>query len=214
MNSTATILLADDHPLLLSGLEDALSKLNYTIVASCEDGAKALHMIASLQPTIAILDVEMPYLSGIEVVQKCKEKNLPTKFILLTSHKEKGLILETKELAISGYVLKEEPLSVIHTCIQQVLRGGVYYSEIFDTVFNTEIAPELQRITYLTPSERTVVRLISQGHTSKSIADLLSLSVRTIDNHRANIISKLELPSKTDALTLWAKEHKILINKF
>ncbi len=211
MNSEVTLLAADDHPLLLEGLINALKNFNYNVVASCENGAKALDQIIELNPTIAILDVEMPYLSGLEVVKKCKEKDLSTKFILLTSHKEKGLVLETKELNISGYILKEEPLLTVHKCIQELLKGNTYYSSVFDTIFNTQIAPELEKIKYLTPSERTIVRLISQGHTSKSIANLLSLSVRTIDNHRANIIGKLELPSQTDALTTWAKEHKKLI---
>ena len=211
MNSEVTLLAADDHPLLLEGLVNALKNFNYNVVASCENGAKALDQIIELNPTIAILDVEMPYLSGLEVVKKCKEKDLSTKFILLTSHKEKGLVLETKELNISGYILKEEPLLTVHKCIQELLKGNTYHSSVFDTIFNTQIAPELEKIKYLTPSERTIVRLISQGHTSKSIANLLSLSVRTIDNHRANIIGKLELPSQTDALTTWAKEHKKLI---
>ena len=149
----------------------------------------------------------MPYLSGIEVVRKCKEKELNTKFILLTSHKEKSLILETKELGISGYILKEEPFSEIQRCIQAVHSGHTYYSKTFDAIYNTKVAPELERIKFLTPSERTIVRLIAKGNTSKSIAEMLGLSVRTIDNHRANIINKLELPSQTDALTTWAKEH-------
>lgn len=211
MSSEITLLVADDHPLLLEGLIKALQNYNYTVVASCENGAKALDQIIELSPTIAILDVEMPYLSGIEVVRKCKEKGLNTKFILLTSHKEKGLVLETKEMNISGYILKEEPLQTVHHCIQEIRRGRTYFSAAFDTIFNTEIAPELEKIRFLTPSERTIVRLISQGQTSKNIADLLSLSIRTIDNHRANIISKLELSSHTDALTVWARAHKKLI---
>lgn len=211
MNSTTNILVADDHPLLLEGLVTALKNYNYSVVAACENGAKALDQIIELAPTVAILDVEMPFLSGIEVVRKCKEMSLPTKFILLTSHKEKSLVLETKELKISGYILKEEPLKMVHHCIQEISKGRTYYSKAFSSVYEQEIEPELERIKYLTPSERTIVRLISQGNTSKGIAELLTLSVRTIDNHRANIINKLELPSQTDALTVWAKEHKKLI---
>ena len=154
----------------------------------------------------------MPYLSGIEVIQKCREVNIDTKFIILTSHKEKGFILQTQELKISGYLLKEEPFTEVHKCIQEVAKGNCYYSKTFNTILKNEIAPEIARIQYLTPSERTIVRLIALEKTSKQIADMLGLSVRTIDNHRANIISKLELPSKTDALTVWAREHKSFLN--
>lgn len=211
MISDIKILVADDHPLLLSGLAEALRNFNYEVVATCENGAKALDQIIDLQPTIAILDIEMPYLSGIEVIRKCKEKGLDTKFIILTSHKENSLILETKSLGISGYILKEEPFSEVQRGIQEVHRGNTYFSKTFDAIYNTKIAPELERIKYLTPSERTIVRLIAKGNTSKNIAEMLGLSVRTIDNHRANIINKLELPSQTDALTIWAKEHSRML---
>lgn len=211
MKSDITVLIADDHPLLLEGLATALKNYKYTIAATCENGAKALDQIIELTPDIAILDVEMPYLSGIEVVKKCKEKELATRFIILTSHKEKSLVMETKELNISGYILKEEPLKVVHHAIQEISKGRTYFSQAFSSVYEEEIAPELERIKYLTPSERTIVRLVSQEHTSRNIAEMLSLSIRTIDNHRANIIHKLELPSNTDALSVWAKEHKKLI---
>lgn len=212
MISNCTLLVADDHPLLLEGLATALENFNYTVIASCDNGAKALDQILELQPNIAILDIEMPYLSGIEVIQKCREVNIDTKFIILTSHKEKGFILQTQELEISGYLLKEEPFTEVHKCIQEVAKGNTYYSKTFNNILKNEIAPEIARIQYLTPSERTIVRLIALEKTSKQIADMLGLSVRTIDNHRANIISKLELPSKTDALTVWAKEHKSFLN--
>lgn len=213
MDSNISIIVADDHPILLNGLIEELRKFNYRVVSGADNGAKALDKIIDLKPQIAILDVEMPYLSGIEVIQKCREKNLPTKFIILTSHKEKGLILQTQELQIMGYLLKDEPFSEVHRCIQSILKGEPYYSKTFNDIISNEISPELDKIRFLSPSERTIIRLVAQDMSSKEIGIQLSISSRTVEKHRANIISKLGLDSHMDALSLWAKENKDLLSK-
>jgi two-component system nitrate/nitrite response regulator NarL len=207
MINTITLVVADDHPLLLSGLIDQLEKYNYNVIASAENGAQALTKIMELQPTIAILDEEMPMLTGFEVIQKCKEQQVATKFIILTSHKEKVFIYKAKKLNISGYIIKDEPFTEIHNCIQSVSKGTPYFSAVFNAVFNDEVAPQLQILKLLSPSERTIVRLVAQEKSSKDIAELLSLSARTIEKHRSNIINKLGLAKEKDILTIWAKEN-------
>ena len=213
MDDEITILVADDHPILLKGLIQELKSYNYKVLGGAENGARALDLIIEWHPTIAILDVEMPYLTGIEVIQKSREKELPTEFIILTSHKEKGLILQTKELGILGYLLKEEPFVEVHRCIQKVVRGTAYYSKVFNDILSNEIVPELEKIKFLTPSERTILRMVGKGMSSKEIGETISISFRTVEKHRANIISKLDLPSHIDALSVWIKEHNHLLNK-
>lgn len=207
MNNNISIFVADDHPLLLKGLVDQLKDYNYNIIAIAENGAIALDKIMELQPSIAILDEEMPRLTGFEVIQKCKEKNVATKFIILTSHKEKVFIYKAKKLNISGYIIKDEPFVEIHKCIQSVSKGTPYFSAVFNTVFEDEVAPQLQILKLLTPSELTIVRLVAQEKSSKDIAELLSLSARTIEKHRSNIITKLGLTKEKDILAIWAKEN-------
>jgi two-component system nitrate/nitrite response regulator NarL len=207
MTNTITLVVADDHPLLLSGLVGQLKDYNYTILATVENGAKALECIIELKPEIAILDEEMPMLTGFEVIQKCKEQQVETKFIILTSHKEKAFIYKAKKLNISGYIIKDEPFSEIHNCIQSVSKGIPYFSAVFNNVFNNEVAPQLQKMKLLSPSERTIVRLVGQGKSSKEISELLSLSVRTIEKHRSNIIAKLSLTAEKHILMIWAKEN-------
>jgi two-component system nitrate/nitrite response regulator NarL len=192
MNDTITLVVADDHPLLLKGLVDQLKDYNYNVIATAENGAIALDKIIDLQPTIAILDEEMPLLRGFEVIQKCKEKRLATKFIILTSHKEKAFIYKAKKLNISGYVVKDEPFKEIHNCIQSVSKGVSYFSSVFNNVFNDQVLPQLQKLKLLSPSEQTIVRLVGQGQSSKDIAGLLSLSSRT---------------KEKDILAIWAKEN-------
>ena len=207
MTNTITLVVADDHPLLLSGLVGQLKDYNYTILGTAENGAKALERIMELKPEIAILDEEMPMLTGFEVIQKCKEQQVATQFIILSSHKEKAFIYKAKKLNISGYIIKDEPFIEVHKCIQSVSKGVPYFSAIFKNVFNDEVAPQLQKMKLLSPSERTIVRLVGHGNSTKEIGEFLSLSYRTVEKHRANIIAKLNLPKEKNSLVVWAKEN-------
>lgn len=205
------VIVADDHPMLLKGLVDELVSFNYNVVATAENGAKALDKIIECQPDVALLDIEMPLLTGFEVIQKCKEKYIDTKFIILTSHKDKGFILKAKQLNILGYIIKDEPFVEVHNCIQSVSKGKPYFSRVFNSVFDEEISPQLQKIKFLSPSERTIVRLVAQGFSSREIGEQLSISSRTVEKHRSNIIKKLNLSNDMDALSAWAQEHKEFI---
>jgi two-component system nitrate/nitrite response regulator NarL len=207
MNKKISLFVADDHPLFLKGLVDELKDYNYDVIDTAENGAKALDKIMELQPTIAILDEEMPKLTGFEVIKKCTEKQIKTKFIILTSHKEKAFIYQANKLNISGYILKDEPFNELHNCIQSVSKGVPYFSTAFNSVFDDEVAPQIKKIKLLSPSERTIIRLVAQEKSSKDIGELLSLSSRTIEKHRSNIIRKLGLVQEKDVLTIWAKEH-------
>ncbi len=206
-----TILPADDHPMLLKGLSDQLKESGFSVLEGAVNGAQALESIVNEHPQVAILDIEMPLLSGFEVIKKCKEKEVDTRFIILTSHKEKAFVLKAKKLEISGYLLKDEPFSEIEKCIMAVANGKSYFSSAFDEIFNREISPQLEKIKYLSPSERTIVRLIAQEKTSKEISDLLTISHRTVQKHRANIIAKLDLPKNVDSLSVWTLENKEII---
>ncbi len=206
-----SVLVADDHPMLLKGLVDELNSFNYKVVSAVDNGAKALDDIMSLQPDIAVLDIEMPLLTGFEVIQKCIAQQQPTKFIILTSHKEKGFISKAKKLNIQGYILKDEPAVELHKCIQEVYKGGTYFSSEFNKILEHQVSPEIEKIKFLSPSERTIVRLVAQNKSSKEIGELLSISSRTVEKHRSNIIKKLNLSNGMDALHSWAQEHKELI---
>ena len=212
MNSSISILVADDHPLLLKGLRDELLNIGFEVFEGANNGAQALEMIARKKPTIAILDISMPLLTGFEVIKKSKEGFSNTKFIILTSYKEKRFILKAKQLNISGYLLKDEPFSEIKKCIQQALKGEFYASSVFDAIFKNEVSTQIEKIKFLSPSERTIVRLIANGNSTKLIAEILTISSRTVDKHRSNIISKLDLPSGASVLTFWVKENKELLD--
>ncbi|HZW77779.1 MAG TPA: response regulator transcription factor [Flavobacteriaceae bacterium] len=202
-----TIITADDHPLLLKGLNDLLVEKKYNLIGSGNDGREAYNLIVNHQPDIAILDIQMPFMSGIEIAQHCKSKQLETRIVLITLHKEPELYQKAKELNIFGYILKEFALEEIELCINSVKEGKPFFSaKIKKRMDHSEKQEDSWGL--LTPSEKKIINLIAQGKTNREIAAELFISHRTVEKHRSNIISKLELEPKTNSLLIWAKENQ------
>ncbi|MBB6679971.1 response regulator transcription factor [Aequorivita sp. 609] len=202
-----SIIIADDHPLLLKGLSDFLIEKNYNLIGSGNDGREAYNLIVKENPDIAIIDIQMPYMSGIEIAQKCKGlEGVDTKIVLITLHKEKELYQKAQELNIFGYILKEFALDEIENCIKTVSKGEPFFSNrIMELI---DINPvESNDLKKLTPSEKKILKLIAIDKTNKEIASLLFISYRTVEKHRSNIINKLNLEAKTNSLLIWAKEN-------
>lgn len=202
-----SIIIADDHPLLLKGLSDFLVEKGYDVVGSGKDGREAYNLIVQKHPDIAILDIQMPFMSGIEIAQKCRTQHLDTKIVLITLHKEKELYQKAKELNIFGYILKEFALDEIENCIETVKKGKPFFSaklkELIGVIFTEDTD-----LSKLTPSEKKILKLIAQDKTNKEIGSELFISPRTVEKHRSNIIMKLDLEPKTNSLLIWAMEHQ------
>jgi len=207
--SRPTVIIADDHPILLKGLQSFLMDLNLHIVGTCKNGREACDQIIKLQPKLAILDMEMPFKTGIEIASECQKLEIPTKIILLTLHKELYLYQKAKELNLSGYVLKEFALEDLAQAINIVLEGGNFFSE---KIFEKHIEKLSPKETYnLTPSEIKILRLIADGLSTKDIAHKLFISERTVDKHRSNMIVKLHLEKKHNSLLVWAQQNRYII---
>ncbi|NNC50147.1 MAG: response regulator transcription factor [Flaviramulus sp.] len=204
-----SIVIADDHPLMLRGLTDFLTSKSYNILGSAEDGNQAYNLIVKLKPEIAILDIRMPYLTGLEIAEACKKNNLPTKIILITFDKEEELYDKAKSLNVYGYILKEFAIEEIETCIQSAIKGSPYFSKEITSYLNGNNGNHKPAtLKLLTKSELKIVTLISENKTSHDIADELSISVRTVDKHRSNIVGKLGLDNKPTSLAVWASLNK------
>jgi DNA-binding NarL/FixJ family response regulator len=204
------ILIADDHPILLKGLFEFLQELGFQNILKSSNGEDALDQIRETKPDLAILDLEMPGLTGIEVASSCKIEDIPTKIILLTLHKEIYLYQQAKDLNLSGYILKDFALDDLSKAITTVLDGGKFFSE---QIFEGLKINQSEKVDYsLTPSEIKILRLISQGLSTKEIAAKLFISERTIEKHRSNLISKLQLEKKHNALVIWAQQNKFSID--
>ena len=203
---TKKIITADDHPLLLKGLNNFLIEKNYNIIDSGTNGKEALELIVKLNPDIAILDIQMPYMTGLEVAKECKIKNIKTKIILITFHKEKMLFQKANELNIFGYILKEFAIEEIENCIKSVSNDVPYFSPRIKDLLGINPYKD-SYLDLLTPSEKKILKLIAKDKTNKDIASLLFISHRTVEKHRSNIIQKLKLEYKTNSLLIWAKDN-------
>ena len=201
-----SIITADDHPLVLKGLNDFLIEKEYNLIGSGNNGREAYKLIVEEKPDIAILDIQMPFMSGLEIAKSCKINGLDTKIILITFHKERELYQKAQDLNIFGYILKEFALEEVENCIDTVSQGKRYFSKKIIEALADE-SPRDISLRELTPSEKKILKLIAKDKTNKEIASLLFISYRTVEKHRSNIITKLKLEPKTNSLLIWAKEH-------
>jgi len=207
----ASIIIADDHPLILKGLNDFLIEKKYDVISSAVNGKDAMKLIEKHEPDIAILDIRMPFLTGLEIAERCLEQNRSTKIILITFEKDLTIYNQAKSLHIYGYVLKEFALVELENCISAVLQGKRYFSPELIQYLALEETPE--ELELLTPSEVRVLKLIAQNKTAKEIGQILFVSDRTVEKHKSHIIKKLDLESKGGSLALFAKENEEFLNK-
>lgn len=211
MKKNITIVTADDHPMLLKGLNQELTANGYEIVGQATDGIQALELILKLRPSVALLDIDMPLLLGFEVIKMAREKGSKTKFIILSFHKESYYIVQAKTFQIDGYLLKEDSFIEIEKCIDTVLKDDIYFSNSIDDKPLHLATQELKRLNKLSLSEIKILRLIAQETSNQEIAETLSVSIRTIEKHRSNIIHKLGIKKGNNALIKWALINRSII---
>ncbi|MFD1161688.1 MULTISPECIES: response regulator transcription factor [Hwangdonia] len=204
-----SIVIADDHPLMLRGLSDFLTSKGFNIVGSAQDGNAAYNLIVKLKPDIAILDIRMPHKTGLEIAEACQKNNLNTKVILITFDKEEEVYDQAIEFGVYGYILKEFAIEEIETCIAHVVNNKSYFSEEIADYLNVSSAQQKPKaLASLSKSELKIVKLVAENKTSHDIAEELSISIRTVEKHRSNILAKLGLDNKPSSLSIWAGVNK------
>lgn len=204
-----SIVLADDHPLLLNGTEQFLKNLRFKILGTAQDGNEAYNQIVKYNPDIAILDFDMPKYNGIEVAKLCLQKELKTKIIILTLYKQEAIIKEVGD-TIQGYILKNDAMSELNLCIAEVNKGNTYISKNLNE--NIHLSEPIHSIDILTAAEMKILRYLAKDWSSSQIADSLFISKRTVEKHRSNIIKKLGITSSQNALLLWVQKHPDLFS--
>jgi DNA-binding NarL/FixJ family response regulator len=208
------IIVADDHPIFRSGLRQLLAGYDGVhVLDEVADGESALRSIETLKPDIAVLDIDMPGKNGLEVIRALHEKNLDVSVIFLTMYNDREMFDKAMDLGARGYVLKESASREIVESIKLVAEGKYYVSPAMSAhlIDRNARAAEIRKIVpgldALTPTERKILKLIADGKTSKDIAGGLNISVRTVDNHRLSISTKLNIHG-THQLLKFAVQNK------
>ena len=218
MKNEITIVIADDHPIFRKGLRQVIeSDAGVRVAGEAENGGDAYEKARETRADVIVLDVNMPGLDGFEVARMMHESNLPTAIIFLTMYKDETMFNEALDLGAKGYVLKSSALTDIVDCVRAVSSGQHYISPALSTFLlsrrNSAASFVRQKpsILDLTPTELRVLRLIADAKTSKEIAVDMCISYRTVENHRFNICTKLDLHG-SNALVKFAIEHKSQIS--
>jgi two-component system, NarL family, response regulator NreC len=209
------ILIADDHAVVRAGLRALLgADRDLEIVGEAEDGDEALRLAETLHPDLVLLDITMPPDNGIKTAQQLKEAHPAILVLFLTMHEDEGLLHEALRAGAAGYVIKRAEESEILEAIHAASRGDIYvHPAMTRALLRQPVTTEHRRgslaVDALTPREVDVLRLLARGNTNRQIGVLLGLSVRTVENHRANLVGKLGLASRVE-LVNYAEEHGLL----
>lgn len=206
-NPMIRILLADDHAVIRGGLRLLLDKeTDFTVVGEAGDGREAVTLATTLRPDVAVLDISMPMLNGIEAARQIRAQNPATAVIVLSMHSDEGYVLRALKAGARGYLLKETPEADFFKAIRLVAAGKAFFSPavsrllVDDYVRQMQVAGLEDSYELLSGREREILQLIAEGKSNKEIANLLSLSVYTVETHRGNILEKLNLHSVAELI--------------
>lgn len=214
MTPRSKVILVDDHPTFRLGVRQVITgDARFEIVAEAGDGETALTVIRQLRPDIAVVDISLPKLDGLELIRRLVRERLRVRWVVLTMHLEESLFQAAMDLGAVGYVLKENAVDDILHCLQSVAAGDCYLSASVSKFLLRErqaqqaLRQQAPGLDSLTPMERRILKLIAENKTSKQIGAELFISPRTVETHRRNLCLKLNLTG-SHPLLQFALEHR------
>jgi DNA-binding NarL/FixJ family response regulator len=209
--SRPRVLLADDHRMVTEGLRRVL-ETEFKVVGIVENGRELLHFKDKLKPDVIVVDISMPLLNGIDAIRQIKLTNKDVKVVFLTMHPDVAYAASALEAGAHGYVLKNSAPSELVTAIKHALRGETYITSSIESrlrTFYKERKVGRDILTGLTLRQREVLQLIAEGRTAKEIADVLNISLRTVEYHKYRLLKDIGIKSVAD-LTRFAVKHGII----
>jgi len=215
MKHKVKLLIVDDHPVFRRGLKEIIEEnLKFQVVGETSDGETALRLAMELEPDIAVLDIDMPRLNGLETVRAFQKAKLSVNVIFLTMYNEEDMFNAAMDLGVKAYIVKDNATDEIIAALEKVAIGEPFVSQSMSDMGQRrsnrvkELLLSKPQIDDLTAAERRILKLIAEDHTSKEIADKLKISAKTIENHRQNICHKLNLHG-SHSLLKFAFDHKL-----
>ena len=188
------VLLADDHQIVRQGLRGILVAAGHEVIGEASDGREALKLARTLNPDIAVLDLSMPLLNGLDAAREIRRLAPDIKIILLTMYTDKGYVLQALRAGARGYVLKTQAAEDLISAIREILRGETYLSPgVAASVVDAVLESTNEAADPLTARERQILQLVAEGNTTKEIARLLNVSFKTAESHRNHIMKKLDI---------------------
>ena len=214
MKDKTRIVIVDDHPIFRRGLKEIIeSDGKFVVAGEAEDGETALQRIKSLKPDVAVVDLNLPKTSGLQVVRAVRAQGHPPLVIVLTMQADEGTFNAAMDAGAQGYMLKENAVNDVLAGLKTVAAGGVFISPSVAQFLmrrhqrSSALKEQKKGLAALTPTERSILRLVAENKTNKEIGRELFISHRTVETHRSHICEKLEL-SGNRALLAFAFEHK------
>jgi DNA-binding NarL/FixJ family response regulator len=201
-----TCVIADDHPAMLTAIADTLERSGVQVVGRASDGQDALAQIEARQPQVALVDVRMPRLSGIEVATKAVVVAPNTSIIFYTAYGDRALLSEALDVGARGFVLKEAPLPDLVRAVERVAAGDAYVDPVLAGVL---VSAQSEKIPTLTQREREVLRLLADGHSNEEIGKRLFISPETVRTHVRKAMAKLEADTRTQAVAIALRQSLI-----
>ncbi|MGD0914884.1 MAG: response regulator transcription factor [Thermodesulfobacteriota bacterium] len=216
MKEKYRVVIAEDYTILREGLKALLSSDPvFEIVGEAADGREAIQCVERLKPNLVLMDLSMPRMNGMDAIREIKKRSSPTKILVLTIHRAEEYILATLKAGADGYILKDSTQSELMMAVKSVLGGkhfispGISEKVIEGYLDGRKILKTRTSWETLTHREREILKLIAEGYKNKKIADLLDISAKTVEKHRANLMQKLDLHN-TSALTTLALEKGLI----
>jgi DNA-binding NarL/FixJ family response regulator len=194
------ILLADDHTIVRSGIRLLLEQQpDFKVVGEANDGREAVELVSKHHPDVAVLDIGMPQLNGIEATMQIAAAEPATQVVILSMHADEGYVLRALKAGARGYILKNAAEADLIRAIRSVAEGKSFFSPVIGKMLLEDYVRQIRdkqvedSYDLLTPREREILQLLAEGKTNKDVANILHLSIHTVDTHRGNILQKLNL---------------------